>query len=61
MFFDVDGVLVHGHHARPEKRRRWEAAIRAGFDFVQTDEYEELAALIKQHQAKAPETTKTPY
>ena len=23
VFFDVDGVLVHGYHARPELTRRW--------------------------------------
>jgi putative hydrolase of the HAD superfamily len=23
IFFDVDGVLVHGYHARPELTRRW--------------------------------------
>ncbi|MHA6297805.1 HAD family hydrolase [Devosia sp. CAU 1758] len=22
--FDVDGVLVHGYHARPERQRRWD-------------------------------------
>jgi putative hydrolase of the HAD superfamily len=24
LFFDVDGVVIHGFHARPEKRRRWD-------------------------------------
>ncbi len=27
VFFDVDGVLVHGWHARPELRRRWDENI----------------------------------
>jgi hypothetical protein len=31
-------------------RERWRAAIRAGFDFVQTDQYEEVSALIRQWQ-----------
>jgi putative hydrolase of the HAD superfamily len=25
--FDVDGVLVHGYHARPEQRDAWDAAL----------------------------------
>jgi putative hydrolase of the HAD superfamily len=29
IFFDVDGVLVHGYHARPERRRRWDEHIEA--------------------------------
>jgi putative hydrolase of the HAD superfamily len=24
VFFDVDGVLVHGYHSRPELQRRWD-------------------------------------
>jgi putative hydrolase of the HAD superfamily len=24
VLFDVDGVLVHGYHSRPEKQRRWD-------------------------------------
>lgn len=24
IFFDVDGVLIHGFHTRPEKRQRWD-------------------------------------
>jgi hypothetical protein len=31
-------------------RERWRASIRAGFDFVQTDQYEELSELIRQWQ-----------
>jgi putative hydrolase of the HAD superfamily len=27
IFFDVDGVVVHGFHARPEMRRRWDEHI----------------------------------
>jgi putative hydrolase of the HAD superfamily len=27
LFFDVDGVVVHGYHAKPEKRRRWDEHI----------------------------------
>jgi len=27
LFFDVDGVVVHGYHTRPEKRRRWDEHI----------------------------------
>ena len=26
--FDVDGVLVHGYHARPDRRERWDAALQ---------------------------------
>jgi putative hydrolase of the HAD superfamily len=26
--FDVDGVLVHGYHARPDLRDRWDAALQ---------------------------------
>ncbi|WP_323013650.1 HAD-IA family hydrolase [Devosia sp.] len=29
VFFDVDGVLVHGMHARPELSRRWDASLLA--------------------------------
>ncbi|QDZ10738.1 HAD-IA family hydrolase [Devosia ginsengisoli] len=29
VFFDVDGVLVHGMHARPELSRRWDTALLA--------------------------------
>jgi putative hydrolase of the HAD superfamily len=34
VFFDVDGVLIDGWHARPERRRRWDATIEndLGFD-----------------------------
>ncbi len=27
LFFDVDGVLVHGYHANPEKQIRWDETI----------------------------------
>lgn len=27
--FDVDGVLVHGYHARPERTRRWDENLLA--------------------------------
>ena len=27
--FDVDGVLVHGYHARPERQRRWDENLEA--------------------------------
>ena len=29
VFFDVDGVLVHGYHARPEKQLRWDENLLA--------------------------------
>jgi putative hydrolase of the HAD superfamily len=29
LLFDVDGVLVHGFHAREEKRRRWDVHMAA--------------------------------
>jgi len=29
VFFDVDGVLVHGYHARPERTRRWNESLLA--------------------------------
>jgi putative hydrolase of the HAD superfamily len=28
LLFDVDGVVVHGFHARPERRRRWDETLR---------------------------------
>ena len=28
VFFDVDGVLIDGWHARPERRHRWDATIK---------------------------------
>ena len=29
VFFDVDGVLVHGYHARPERQLRWDETLLA--------------------------------
>jgi len=29
VFFDVDGVLVHGYHARPELQQRWDENLLA--------------------------------
>ena len=29
LVFDVDGVLVHGYHARPERQRRWDENLLA--------------------------------
>jgi putative hydrolase of the HAD superfamily len=29
VIFDVDGVLVHGYHARPERTRRWDENLLA--------------------------------
>jgi len=29
VLFDVDGVLVHGYHARPEKQVKWDATLLA--------------------------------
>lgn len=29
LVFDVDGVLVHGYHARPELQRRWDENLLA--------------------------------
>lgn len=29
VLFDVDGVLVHGYHARPEKQIRWDENLLA--------------------------------
>lgn len=31
VFFDVDGVLVHGYHARPELRKCWDEKIKEDF------------------------------
>ena len=28
IFFDVDGVLIHGWHAKPERRRPWDATLQ---------------------------------
>lgn len=27
LFFDIDGVLVHGYHHNPERTRRWDATL----------------------------------
>jgi len=27
IFFDVDGVLIHGYYSRPERRQRWDANL----------------------------------
>jgi putative hydrolase of the HAD superfamily len=27
VFFDVDGVLVHGYHARPDQRQTWDKSL----------------------------------
>lgn len=29
LVFDVDGVLVHGYHARPERQQRWDETLLA--------------------------------
>ncbi len=29
VFFDVDGVLIHGYHARPELQQRWDENLLA--------------------------------
>jgi putative hydrolase of the HAD superfamily len=29
VFFDVDGVLVHGYHSRPERQQRWDETLLA--------------------------------
>lgn len=29
VFFDVDGVLVHGYHARPDLQQRWDENLLA--------------------------------
>lgn len=29
VFFDIDGVLIHGMHARPELSRRWDTTLMA--------------------------------
>lgn len=29
VFFDVDGVLIHGYHAKPEKQVKWDATLLA--------------------------------
>ena len=29
VLFDVDGVLVHGYHSRPERQRRWDQFLAA--------------------------------
>ena len=29
LVFDVDGVLVHGYHAKPERTRRWDENLLA--------------------------------
>ena len=29
VFLDVDGVLVHGYHARPDLQQRWDETLLA--------------------------------
>ncbi|WP_421759637.1 HAD-IA family hydrolase [Devosia sp.] len=29
VLFDVDGVLIHGYHTKPEKQVRWDATLKA--------------------------------
>jgi putative hydrolase of the HAD superfamily len=41
MFFDVDGVVVHGFHARPERRRRWDENILHDLG-IDPDKFNEL-------------------
>ncbi|NDG05063.1 MAG: haloacid dehalogenase, partial [Alphaproteobacteria bacterium] len=31
IFFDVDGVLIHGYHARPELRQCWDENLPRDF------------------------------
>ena len=31
IFFDVDGVLIHGFHYRPERRHRWDIDLQNDF------------------------------
>lgn len=40
VLFDVDGVLVHGYHARPEKQVRWDDRLKADLG-VNPDEFRE--------------------
>jgi putative hydrolase of the HAD superfamily len=41
IFFDVDGVVVHGFHARPERRRRWDENILRDLG-IEPDQFTEL-------------------
>ena len=40
LVFDVDGVLVHGYHARPERTRRWDENLLADLG-VDPDQFRE--------------------
>ena len=31
IFFDVDGVIIDGWHAKPERRKPWDATIEQDF------------------------------
>lgn len=42
VFFDVDGVLIHGFHVREEKRRRWDEFLREDLGIEQSAFYEHL-------------------
>jgi putative hydrolase of the HAD superfamily len=37
IFFDVDGVLIHGYHAKPELRKCWDEDLEADFNIKRSD------------------------
>ena len=37
ILFDVDGVLIHGYHARPEHRHCWDATLEQDFGLSRQD------------------------
>ncbi len=64
-FYTLDGLADHdlkkngwdkGYNfgSREKAQTRWETAMRAGVDFIATDQYEDVAALVQ--NGKAPGT-----
>ncbi len=37
ILFDVDGVLIHGYHAKPERRRCWDEELESDFGVSRED------------------------
>ena len=37
IFFDVDGVLIHGYHAKPEFQKCWDEDLEADFNIKRRD------------------------
>ena len=42
VLFDVDGVLVHGYHAKPEFRKCWDENLERDFGILRKDFFEQF-------------------